>query len=433
MHGGYQYGPYLHGDQVTSTTKLPIRPNLACPTWVRTVLKDTSSDHVGILAELGPRGELCSPSVAKLLDDSMAMKNGVVQPGKLARAGSSQWFRIQDPGTFSIGLVNEANSVSGGHLAYDVFKERDLSAPLDAYRDEDPKVVVVPNCERGRPCKVQTNMYVSPSEPIYIRVHSPSGRYQGEFQLFVKRHDCASKEWACGLRPGEKGFDPKPRPGVNYTGWFVVDTDAPWSKEEQEVHVHVENPSRQYLSVSLLDEQGQDASGATPSTSRNDYFHRFSTAESMRRYLVVRRSNNFASFAVRWSTDLTWFIGATPPYPGAHATKLVCTDETGSDWSGKDEILLRGTPDARKDLAVESNFKRLDTGSIRNFVWPPIPFVRKLVIDAWELEEGDDEHGGFTISPLDRTVPDALLRTAGFNVDDGNYSVHYNLTHSLNQ
>jgi uncharacterized protein YegJ (DUF2314 family) len=59
--------------------------------------------------------------------------------------------------------------------------------------------------------------------------------------------------------------------------------------------------------------------------------------------------------------------------------------------------------------------------------------VRRLDIDAWELEEGDDEHGGFTISPLDRTVPDALVRTAGFNVDDGNYSVHYNLTHSLNE
>lgn len=434
MHGGYQYGPYKYGDQVKSTSSLPIRPNLACPTWVRTGLKDTTSDHIGILAELGPRGEQCSPSRAQSLDALIEKSpdGSVLQSGLLATAGTSQWFRLEDPGTFSIGIANELGNVTGGHIAFDVFKEHDLSAPLDAYRDEDPKVVEVLDCNRGGPCKIQTNMFVTPSDPVYIRVHSPSGRYRGKYKLFVKRHDCASKEWACGLRPGEEAFDPKPPKGVNYEGWFIIDTDAPWSKQPQDVNLYVENPSRQYLSIKLLDDHGASASGFKPVTTRFDHRHRFATEKALRRYLVVRRLNNYARFKVRWTTNLTWFIGSTPPYPGAHATKLVCTDETGYDYTGKDEILLRATPDGRSDLAVESKFKQMDTDSVRSFVWPPIPFVGSLVIDAWELEEGDDEHGSFTIKPLDPEVPDALLRDAAFTVDDGDYAVQYNLTHSLN-
>jgi len=436
MHGGFQYGPYQYGDQVTSTSNLPIRPNLACPTWVRTVLKDTTSDHIGILAEFGPRGEQCSPSRAKKLDPLIekSYDGAVVQVGQLETAGTSQWYRVEDPGTFSIGLENEMGSVSCGHITFDVFKERDLGAPLDAYRDEDPKVVELRNCGHDAPCKIQTNMYVSPSDPIYVRVHSPSGRYRGRYSLLVKRHDCASREWACGIRPGEEAFDPKPPHGVNYTGWFILDTDATWSQQSQQVDIYVENTSKRYLWINLLDGYGYGVPAAhfKPLTTRHDYHHQLHTDKSLRRYLVVKRLNNYAGFKVRWTTDLTWFIGSNPPYPGAHATKLVCTDETGYDYTGKDEILLRATPDGRKDLAVESKFKQMDTGSVRSFVWKPIPFVGSLTIDAWELEEGDDEHGGFTLNSLDPDVPDALVRNTGFTVDDGNYAVHYNLTHSLN-
>lgn len=419
-----------------------------CPQWARRVLETTTSDHFGYALELGPGADRCTPKLAGLpeLDPTWASKKQVKVKSTIAAPGAVQWYRFTEPGTYQFGFTNYKSVVDKKYLALDVFYEDDLSKRLNVYRDEPPKHETLTDCDaveaKAGLCATETSTYYV-DRPVYVRVYDPKGLYNGEYAMSVKKRDCASKEWACVLKPGAAPFDPKPPAGANYTGWFMIDTDKATRGGAQDMSISLTKAGVSAYTMSIVDENGTPVPGYTPivdNTASTQTHSRHDTG-GHRYYVNVKRFDNNGSYKVRWKTNLTWLFGTLPKgaahypkgisYPGATPMVLYCTDETGSDWGGSDELMSVYSVDG--EVYTSDKWDEIDTGDVIDLAgYGPVSYVNSVRLQMYELDDGSGHESGFVELPtLSPDVPDNVAQWPTFLIADGDYEFHFSQSHSL--
>ena len=149
-------------------------------------------------------------------------------------------------------------------------------------------------------------------------------------------------------------------------------------------------------------------------------------------YLTLERKNySQTGMTVGWTTNLTWLVGLR--MPGAWPFKLVCGDETSSDWLGSDEIDFYVDVDGTAYFST--HFGDFDSDEHRDLegLLPPVAFIKSLRLRISENDSFDDKvWNENTVWALDPKVPNELRRGAALLPADGNYEFRFNLTHGLN-
>jgi hypothetical protein len=402
----------------------------------------TDSDHVAVAADLNHPSPFCLPRLARRLGlEKLFAKDAwdsVPIAGELKYPGSMQWYRFDRLGTYSIGLPQ---SLYDAGLRVTVYQKNDLSTPIAIYNKETtiktvgvglgaslldvlpPEPYVIGKYHMGEP-------------PIYIRVSNPGNRaWYGKYKIFIHRHRGASMEDAITLVPGEAALDPgmptdKPL-NTTDTVWFELVTDKAHSGKPQHIEYYVDNPPTQPLTLNLLDETGAGtlAASKTPNPIKQD------DVGGKKLYLTLTRNDYTQSgFSVGWRTNLTWLVGMS--LPGATwPFKLVCTDETGSDWAGSDEIWSHIYVDgALYSLEYFSDVDTDDHYSMEGML-KPVAFLESVTVQLQEVDDSsaDDWSNVAVINPLDPATAKAMTRWVDLLPDGGNYEFRFNLSHSLNK
>ncbi len=181
------------------------------------------SDHVPVRGDFNRWYHHCRPPEAKVIgkselpdpDHTFVASTASNSDYQIKFPGSMQWFRIDEPGSYSIG-------VSSG-FTYDVYDDEDLSRPRPSYH----KMVT----EWGV-------RYHLPKPPYYVRVYAvtsggiPDREKIGAYSLTVHRHDCTSALDACEIVAGS--HTAALWPDEHFTAWDPSDVhyeagpDALW-------------------------------------------------------------------------------------------------------------------------------------------------------------------------------------------------------------
>jgi hypothetical protein len=164
-----------------------------CPQYLRRAFQEGPSDHIGLILDLGPWSEACRPDMAILpeRESGWARSRQAVHGGTLPEPGSVMWYRVNEPGTYSVGFP--AGSDAAARLRVEMYPVNDLSFVVQPFaRNSSARVPGVHD-------DFDTTSMFSGTQPFYLRVFDPEGRTSGAYQLLVKQHDCSSVEWECPL------------------------------------------------------------------------------------------------------------------------------------------------------------------------------------------------------------------------------------------
>ncbi|MBL0198501.1 MAG: endonuclease/exonuclease/phosphatase family protein [Myxococcales bacterium] len=354
-------------------------PNARCVNWIRTTLHSTTSDHVGLAMELGPRAAFCNPAMATL-----PRTNGTPFGVALPTPGADAWFRLP-PGTYTLGLAK--GEVESG-MRLDVFSAENLSQPLRPLPRRQRVLTVEPaRCSAGTvrnrvPCTYETDRFFGGDGELYLRVYSPDGLTYGEASLLVLKHDCASEDTACELLPA-KPLTPAVPLNKPYTGYFTFSSIAtanprvPQTLVFQGTTLDGTDPRSPDLS---LEREGLPVRSLLPSDS--SAIAMTEEAHEANYLLKVSRPSDTTRYSVGVVTDLTYVSGAKddlPPWmtagisppPSPIAFKLVCLEEGGLGI-GDEELSVKVVADGvqvagpifRDDLDAD---EAMDLSAIPNF------------------------------------------------------------------
>lgn len=404
----------------------------------------TNSDHVAVAADLNRPEKFCLPRLARragLEDpgnvnwwDCLTDVKKVPLFGELKYPGSMQWYRFDRKGTYSIGLPVEL--IQAG-LEVTVYQAEDLSTPIAVYNKEYTPVLL----GQDPPKLYQLGKYHIGEPPFFVCVSNPQRRtWSGHYQLAVHRHAGATKEDAITLAPGEDPYDPqmptdKPL-NADDTVWFELITDQAHSGQPQKLEFAVKNDSGQPLTMKLLQEDPVDSNNMITLASTGAVSEPVLTRDEVggkKFYLTVgRQQYTQTNFQVGWRTNLTWLVGMGLPGT-TWPFKLVCGDETGSDWAGSDEIDLYIYVDGA--LYSLEHFGDVDTGDHYSMegMLKPVAFLNSVQVKISENDDNSKEWSENSISPLDPGKPNDMRKWVDLLPDDGNYEFRFNLSHSLNK
>jgi endonuclease/exonuclease/phosphatase family metal-dependent hydrolase len=400
-------------------------PNIAnCVQWVRNAL-DGPSDHLGVLMDLGPTSDACNPGRAI----NVSANTSSTFRGTLPAPGSVMWYRIPNPDTFSIGFESGSDAVAS--LRMDVFTEDDLSKPIRPV--ENSTQVINGSCTPGfynpdsppaGSCSFSVKAYFPPDKPVYVRVYDPQGLRSGAFGLVVRRHDCASQAFACGLRPGAAARSIVASTTTNLTGYFFFPTDAPRTPDPQAMTVRVGNPSSIPLQVTLL----RDNVVVTSTYANQDFVINRSEAAAAKYSLRVQRGPGSAHFNAGWTTNLFYIVG---PRNGPAA--IICDKETSG--IGDDEIRLRTNLPSQD---FWPGFGETDMQPI-SFLGPLVKPLRVTIEELTSETPNGARDGTDMAEDFLQTLPANELERRGIeqhfcfagNCAQGDYRIRYDLVHSL--
>lgn|GEM_PF-4600633 len=293
-----------------------------CPQWLHSALKGAPSDHVGVFLELGPIGPACRPDLAIVPRFTPAQPE-FSDPVQLAKPGQVKWYRVNQPGTYSIGFRRGTNPQ--GHLAVDVFAAHDLARSIVSVPDVPDRTVDHGlGCRDARhfACVFDTKTYFVDKGPFYVRVYAPSGRVTGSTELFIRKNQCSSVEDGCWMAPGDglREYDGHPTQDEfflqfrTYRSFNNVPQDCVAS-------YHSDGPGMiSGASYGRVPDDGGGPSGGTAwwSDMGPDTY-----------VLRVRRVDRSVPIRAGWDTTL-WYL---------EPQSIYCADETGMDAFQNDEIL----------------------------------------------------------------------------------------------
>jgi hypothetical protein len=148
-------------------------------------------------------------------------------------------------------------------------------------------------------------------------------------------------------------------------------------------------------------------------------------------YPRIRRLSKLSPpFSLQWQSNLTLFHGPTyagrlvPGNPGP--LELEATDETGSDWAGSDEPVLRITIDGKQ--VRQQQYGDVDSGSkVALNQIAPIGYLAGLAV---HLHEGGDATEQMQPA-LGLSEAPKFSKTLHLDIGNGNYELCYNLSHWL--
>ena len=177
------------------------------------------SDHLPVRGDFNRAWPFCRARDAKEVGDpELGANNTFSVPGRIQFPGSMQWYRITEPGSYSIGVNPEST------FAFQVYDHEDLSRPRPSYHKMESR---------------WGTRYQLPNPPYYVRVfastddgHTADRATTGSYSITIHRHDCTSAEDACMLMAG--GVTQALWPDEHFAQWNVNDPhhdsgpDAQW-------------------------------------------------------------------------------------------------------------------------------------------------------------------------------------------------------------
>ncbi len=284
------------------------------------------SDHYGIIADINRRGPNSSPQQAELLvTPATGNSDGVhVQSGRLEFPGSMRWYRINDAGTYDIGVLPGATA--GANLQVRVFDTRCLSVPLRPVAGS--RRVFQRN---GR--DVRCEAFDVPEGPVLLRVLSPDetsfGAAGGDFDLLVRRREGIGQSDAVVLGPnrGPMIVDSPNTFSSSAVRWFIVDTLGAFSRRNQRMGFYLTpgDPGSRYgLSLmprfgvgGVIEEAGPEAADPTNGQLQMEHYQSASTSFFLAVTAYAPTLNEAHAYEIGWNNNLTVIHRFYPQYtPG---------------------------------------------------------------------------------------------------------------------
>ena len=178
------------------------------------------SDHFGLNADVNRWAPQCRPVEAAVLMPPPGSRQ--LANGRIAWHGGMQWWKVEEPGTYSIALVDATTLQGTTDYVKTVYQEKDLSTPVGPYKHETTEVQIL-----GVHEPIVADKYEILQPPFYVRVQHRYRTAKGDYRLLVLRHDCTTKEQACLLRPGTTKAHAMPpiSLGTLDEAWFELDTE----------------------------------------------------------------------------------------------------------------------------------------------------------------------------------------------------------------
>ena len=399
---------------------------------------DLESDHNMVTADLNVGNYFCHPQIAYKValkktkvdgrprEQELIDHVGSTNVTQIRYPGSMQWFHVKRPGagTYSIGADRP-------DVNMDIYLPDNLTTPISRYFG-DVKVIA----EGERKIFVQT--FALPRE-FYIRMSGKDRGFTGDYALLIRRHNCATKEEACLLQPGE---EPQMATftkagslfGTQDEAWFEFDVvGAADSGAYQTVKLAAEGlPDPDNFKVTLEDFVNTSGSAPPPveesGTSRKftDQMGPGSTG-----YVVIRQASAGASDVPVWAFMET-------SVRNLELRALICEDETNPEL-GSDEIHAELTIDSttkRYPLGGALEYDCDDSASQKN--WPgdfgypaSLTFVEKAGMRVVEDDDSSasdpSRFANFPDLTPGVTVIDGMMTPLIWRFDGGKYRLNYEL------
>lgn len=197
---------------------------------------DHLSDHIGVNMDLNLWAPYCSSATARrIAPEEFDPQTGTALLGdvishefRIRHAGAMQWFRIDEPGTYTIEVTGSVR------MRADVYSSTDMSTPRIPYGGGEERSFKDPSGQShtGILHHVRT-------APFYIRVTPAVRGFTGSYVLAVHHHLCTGFEDECILLPNEP-VPPEVRIPTDALDWdgrlyFLIDTDGPFDDAAQDL------------------------------------------------------------------------------------------------------------------------------------------------------------------------------------------------------
>jgi len=346
------------------------------------------SDHLGLNADINRWAEYCNPL------EAWGAPLDVLLPGRITYPGSMQWFRFDDPGTYSFAL-------QGAGTEYRVYEASDMSRPVPQFFNQtrEIRVVVAVGAEALGERRLMAQKYVLPTAPFFIRVFMPDRAATGTYEFAAHRHEGSSRDDAIQLWPNDPHWRALPSTPLNAedTTWFQIRTERADSGKSQQLRFVVDQYTADVFSLELRTANGSRRIDAAMTSvpdpdnpggrrlviERNDLNPAASTM-----FLLVRRTDpSVTSYRVRWETNLTALHGQLANVRGAGELKLTCVEET--DTIGIDEIYLTVVVDGtvRINDRYLRDFDDDDWETLENLI-PAVRYLDNVTIMLREEDGG---------------------------------------------
>ena len=353
-----------------------------------------ASDHFLVHADLNLGFFHCSPSIAYevQLQPSPApgqppqesvfldMENGT-DITRISGPGAMQWFHVRkaDAGTYSIGRTN-------ARVELEVYAPEDLTTPISRYNKTTQTANILGDFE------LFIDTFVLPRE-FYIRTSGDTRDFTGDYRLWIKRHNCATKLEACILQPGQpqsatltKAGNPF---GIQNQAWFAFDvigtSDGGLDQTISLTANGLRDPAN--FKATLVDFINSNGMAApTPLVDGRRRVFTGQMGDGSAGYLVIEQASPTSSDAVvtaRMDTSIRLLdIG-----------NLICMDETNPEF-GSDDIFTAFNVDGittRAPPSGEVEFDCDDSRDEKNWAGavgkPTITFIDKVSIKVTEEDD----------------------------------------------
>lgn len=408
------------------------------------------SDHYGVNMDYNVARPRCSPARAQVVATPAGQPE--IESGEIDVPGGMQWYRFDTAGTYSFHLAGNDGA------EYRVYEATDLTTPVAQYKQEQTVVQFPRFTFVGEQFRIS-------KAPFYVRVFHPDRtRSQVGYALVALRHDCASQEMACALKPGERRaheMPANPTGGSGQEAWFEFVTEATPGELEQQLRFEVSDIGYAAQFSFRLEWRAEDgttvlASDADSRPTGNGggppYALEIPGVEKQKKkfYLVVLRDpgnltppypSDFNAFRIRWTTDLTIFFGAAR---GGQSIQLRCLEENdGADLDGDDEMYLASaTVGGASVLPLPfayfiGDFDAGNKWTMEHVFGGQIHYTgaESLVLHFFEDDDfaaGENDEWEETLEPLAPTAAGPQERTFTFRPGgSGLYQFRYNVTHGF--
>jgi hypothetical protein len=406
------------------------------------------SDHYGLIADINLEASHCNPQTAlanpPLIDGAMA----TAIDGTLSYPGSMQWYRFDQPGTYSI--IAEPTP----DFQAEVFDTRDLSIPLMPYRGETRTVGHSGGSSRAP-------VFNATDSRLFVRVRGLNRAITGNYRLIVKRHEGTSPEDAVILVPANTNHFNVPAAAVGDPDrWFTLDTLRANSGRPQQLRFILRGGDGITYGLAVLNE-------ARTSTIRSaaedgEVIIDLPFAAGAKLFLRVSSPPPGTSFDIAWTTDLTQISPYHPTYFAGAAQGVEMTATHPSDTPDKflgfnieddDDVTLDIrilTPDgllSRSPALIKHKWDGGETVNVENAIATTIGAIRYLPDEqvVFRLIEDDSFTRGpndiiessripslLPGAPLSRTSVDLRDADCASSGDcDGVYRFHFYISHGI--
>ncbi len=492
-----------------SGTELPYRRRIV-PHHMTILPFNDESDHYGVRAVLNRWQPYCMPVEARTPQAGYTAPDGSWSGGpneitwgpwpnnqsydmEITVPGGYQWFRFDQPGTYSFALANipkltEQNEVSDFDLR--VYTATDLTNDIWNYYGEETDITEYfppPGAILDVPAvTLIAKKFLIPAAPFYVRISPKDAAGVGKYRLYVHRHEgrtkkdavllptCCTQEYFHGMAllnaedmPWfqlnlERPDNPAAHQSLRFVVmWQPAGLTGTWVLRLQDENDTVLAESTEIKTSSPAVNENDPAYGEATIWHyvevSHDSLESLNTAANPRFYLRTSRpgliingafTTPYDRYRLRWETNLTILHGKM--WAGTHALRLKCSDETCIDAADSDEAGMRIWADGMllydwTHNDIGGNATDMDSGddvSLEKFVRPDgslVRYVESCEFRVLEYDPGGPDYGSKktlnALGPKQNKAwkgswGDLTVPCSGVG-DDGSYEFSYNRSRSM--